>query len=49
MRFYRIRSGYLRAKGEKFETTDRKRAEARLAEVRKHDSRARLLTLDTSR
>lgn len=49
MRFYRIRSGYLRAKGHKYETTDRKAAERKLAEVRQHDSRARILTLDTSR
>ena len=49
MRFYRIKSGYLRSKGYKYETTDRKAAERRLAEVRHHDSRAIILTLDTSR
>lgn len=34
MNIYRIKSDALKARGEKFETADRKRAEARLALIR---------------
>lgn len=50
MTVYRIKSAEFRAKGEKYETSDRKRAEARLAEIKATiDPQARLLVIPASR
>lgn len=42
---YRIKSATLKTAGQRFESCDRKRAESRLAEVRKADPAAKLLIL----
>lgn len=50
MTIHRIISATLRAKGERFETVDRRRAEARLAEIRKTlDPGARLVSIPGGR
>lgn len=42
---YRIKSKALRERGEKFETVDYKRAQARLAVIRATDPQARIITI----
>lgn len=50
MTVYRIKSSEFKAKGEKYESFDRKRAEARLAEIQATvDSQARLLAIPVTR
>lgn len=50
MTIYKIQSAEFKAKGEKFQTVNRKRAEARLAEVKATlDPTARLLAIPVAR
>lgn len=49
MTVYKIKSAVLRSKGEKFESADKQRAEARLAVVKRtEDPDARLLAIPLS-
>lgn len=50
MTIHRIKSDVLKAKGEKFESADRKRAETRLAEIKRTlDPAARLVHIPVIR
>lgn len=50
MTIHRIKSDILKAKGERYESADRKRAEARLAEVKRTlDPAARLVSIPVQR
>lgn len=49
MTIFKIKSAALREKGEKFETASRASAEKRLAEIRKSDPQARILTIPAER
>lgn len=49
MTIFKIKSAVLREKGEKFETASRPSAERRLAEIRKVDPQARILTIPPQR